>query len=194
MQPYPSFFLLFKGASSPESSMVFVDRVSLRNDRVKLLEKGSPHGLCLMESGKLLPGVHVAIANPDTLGQCADSHLGEIWVSSPHNSPSLLGPYQCSNLRNELSSSSSSPSATSTTSSSNSSSSATGTTSVTVNGDIHEGTSQSMSQQQNISSGSDILHARLATGDVEREYARTGFLGFVRRTEMTQSDGGRLAF
>jgi len=38
-----------------------------------------------MESGKLLPGCSVVIANPDTRGQCADSHLGEIWVSSPHN-------------------------------------------------------------------------------------------------------------
>ncbi|ETN86525.1 hypothetical protein NECAME_05929 [Necator americanus] len=33
----------------------------------------------------LLPGVKVVIANPETRGQCADSHLGEIWVSSPHN-------------------------------------------------------------------------------------------------------------
>ncbi len=27
---------------------------------------------------QLLPGVKVAIANPDTKGQCADSHLGEV--------------------------------------------------------------------------------------------------------------------
>lgn len=25
------------------------------------------------------------IANPETKGQCADSHLGEIWVASIHN-------------------------------------------------------------------------------------------------------------
>ena len=31
-----------------------------------------------MESGKLLPGVNVIIANPDTKGQCGDSHLGEV--------------------------------------------------------------------------------------------------------------------
>lgn len=112
----------------------------MRNDRVTLVEKGSPHSLCIMESGKvrpsyliisqislecqryicngiwkkfmqfcvyvviyqmfqfffqfcmhvpskwlsifstfqLLPGVKVVIANPDTKGQCADSHLGEV--------------------------------------------------------------------------------------------------------------------
>lgn len=26
------------------------------------------------------------IANPETRGQCADSHLGELWVAAPHNS------------------------------------------------------------------------------------------------------------
>lgn len=43
--------------------------------------------------------------------------------------------------------------------------------------------------------GDDSLHAEhfdshLATGDLSTRYARTGFLGFVRRTELTQSDGG----
>nr|CAH8824646.1 unnamed protein product [Trichobilharzia regenti] len=139
-----------QGASSPESTTVYVDRVSLRNDRVKLLEKGSPHSLCLMESGKLLPGVHVAIANPDTLGQCADSQLGEIWVSSPHNSTDLLGPFDSASLNRS-------------------------------NG--------SVSQPVAGTNATDSLHARLVTGDTERIYARTGFLGFVRRTELTQSDG-----
>lgn len=31
-----------------------------------------------MESGKLLPGVKVIIANPDTKGHCGDSNLGEV--------------------------------------------------------------------------------------------------------------------
>ena len=44
----------------------------------QLVEKGSPHSVCLLESGKLLPGVKVVIANPETKGQCADSHLGEV--------------------------------------------------------------------------------------------------------------------
>ena len=32
-----------------------------------------------------MPGVKIAIANPETRGQCADSHLGEIWVCSLQN-------------------------------------------------------------------------------------------------------------
>lgn len=74
-----------QGAASPDPSVVYVDAWALRNDRITMVEKGAPHSLALMESGKLLPGVKVVIANPDTKGQCADSHLGEIWVASQHN-------------------------------------------------------------------------------------------------------------
>ena len=42
-----------QGASSPDLSTVYVDLRALRNDRVTLVEKGSPHSLCLMESGKV---------------------------------------------------------------------------------------------------------------------------------------------
>ena len=55
-----------------------MDLRALRNDRVTLTERGAPHSLALMESGKLLPGVNVIIANADTKGQCGDSHLGEV--------------------------------------------------------------------------------------------------------------------
>ena len=50
-----------------------------------MVERGSPHSLPLMESGKLLPGVSVIIADPESKGQCGDSNLGEIWVECPHN-------------------------------------------------------------------------------------------------------------
>ncbi|KAH9283284.1 Disco-interacting protein 2 -like protein C [Echinococcus granulosus] len=159
--------MCLQGASSPDITTVYVDRVSLRNDRVNLLERGSPNSLCLMESGKLLPGVHVAIANPDTLGQCADSHLGEIWVSSPHNSTRLLGPFNInttppthatSTVRTELSSTTSSAAVASTSA-------------------AYENAPM------------DPLRTRFVAGVTDRVYARTGFLGFVRRTELTQSDG-----
>lgn len=58
--------------------MVYVDTRALRNDRVTLVERGAPHSICLMESGKLLPGNKVIIANPDTKGHCGDSNLGEV--------------------------------------------------------------------------------------------------------------------
>ncbi|KAG8138784.1 hypothetical protein E2320_001580 [Naja naja] len=45
--------------------------------RVRLVERGSPHSLPLMESGKILPGVRIIIANPETKGPLGDSHLGE---------------------------------------------------------------------------------------------------------------------
>jgi len=37
----------------------------------------------------------------------------------------------------------------------------------------------------------DHFDAHLATGDTRTQYCRTGYVGFVRRTEMTQSDGGK---
>jgi hypothetical protein len=73
-----NFSVIFQGASSPDPTTVYVDLRALRNDRVTLTERGAPHSLALMESGKLLPGLNVIIANPDTKGQCGDSHLGEV--------------------------------------------------------------------------------------------------------------------
>ncbi|CAL8101663.1 unnamed protein product [Orchesella dallaii] len=127
--------ICLQGASSPEPSTVYVDLRSLRHDRVTLVERGSPHSLCLMESGKLLPGSKVIIANPDTKGQCGDSHLGEIWVQSPHNASGYF----------------------------------------TIFGDE--------------SSYADHFNARLVTGTTGEVYARTGYLGFLRRTENVQADG-----
>lgn len=58
-----------------------MDLRALRNNRVALVERGAPNSLCLVESGKLLPGLKVIIANAESKGQCGESHLGEIWVS-----------------------------------------------------------------------------------------------------------------
>ncbi|KAH1010868.1 hypothetical protein HUJ05_005106 [Dendroctonus ponderosae] len=148
--------ICLQGASSPEPSTVYVDLRALRNDRVSLVERGSPHSLCLMESGKLLPGVKVIIANPETKGgesrvptiqlmdewtngtlnvsgQCGDSHLGEIWVQSGHNAS---GYYTILAEESEY---------------------------------------------------RDHFNARLVTGNTGEIYARTGYLGFLRRTEGVES-------
>ncbi|KHN79082.1 Disco-interacting protein 2 -like protein C [Toxocara canis] len=85
--------ICMQGAASPDPATVYVDARALRNDRVTLVEKGAPHSIALMESGKLLPGVRVVIANPETKGQCADSHLGEIWVAGPHNAAGYFTVY-----------------------------------------------------------------------------------------------------
>ena len=132
--------LCLQGASSPDPSTVYVDLRALRNDRVTLVERGAPHSLCLTESGKLLPGVKVIIANPDTKGQCGDSHLGEIWVQAPHNASGYF----------------------------------------TLYGDDAGAGAASV----------DHFNSRLVTGHTGEAYARTGYLGFLRRTESVQSDGG----
>lgn len=134
--------LFSQGASSPDPSTVYVDLRALRNDRVTLVERGAPHSLCLTESGKLLPGVKVIIANPDTKGQCGDSHLGEIWVQAPHNASGYF----------------------------------------TLYGDDPAGAG---------AASVDHFNSRLVTGTTGEAYARTGYLGFLRRTESVQSDGGK---
>jgi len=132
--------LCLQGASSPDPTTVYVDLRALRHDRVTLVERGSPHSLSLMESGKLLPGVNVIIADPETRGQCGDSNLGEIWVECPHNASGYY---------------------------------------------TNTGYSESPD-----STYADHFAARLVSGsNVTQTYARTGYLGFLRRTEAIGCDG-----
>ena len=158
--------LFFQGASSPDPNTVYVDLRALRNDRVTLTERGAPHSLALMESGKLLPGVNVIIANPDTKGQCGDSHLGEVskktrqqhacifraWLTSLSLSLYCLFHLkiwvQCPHNASGY---------------------------FTIYGED--------------SAYADHFNVRLVTGATGEVYARTGYLGFLRRTEAIGSDG-----
>lgn len=127
--------ICLQGSASPDTKKVYVDMRALRHDRVAIVEKGAPHSLCLMQSGKLLPGTRVVIANPETKGHCGESNLGEIWVQSPHNS---IGYF--STLNNN-------------------------TADVSANEQFNQ---------------------KLITADSESakySYARTGFLGFLRKSE-----------
>ncbi|KAL0985695.1 hypothetical protein UPYG_G00160630 [Umbra pygmaea] len=126
-----------QGTSGPDPTTVYLDMRALRHDRVRLVERGSPHSLPLMESGKILPGVKVIIANTETKGPLGDAHLGEVWVSSPHNATGYYTVY-----------------------------------------------------------GEEALHAdhfntKLSFGDTQTVWARTGYLGFLRRTELTDASGER---
>ncbi len=38
------------------------------------------------------------------------------------------------------------------------------------------------------------FNVHLATGDTATPYARTGYLGFIKRTQLTQTDGGKQNF
>ncbi|XP_072541487.1 disco-interacting protein 2 homolog A isoform X9 [Salminus brasiliensis] len=137
LQPNRLGNLAEQGTAGPDPTTVYVDMRALRHDRVRLVERGSPHSLPLMESGKILPGVKVIIANTETKGPLGDSHLGEIWVSSPHNATGYYTVY-----------------------------------------------------------GEEALHAdhfctKLSFGDTQTVWARTGYLGFLRRTELTDASGER---
>ncbi|XP_035490098.2 disco-interacting protein 2 homolog C isoform X8 [Scophthalmus maximus] len=126
-----------QGTSGPDPTTVFVDMRALRHDRVRLVERGSPHSLPLMESGKILPGVRIIIANPETKGPMGESHLGEIWVHSGHNASGYFTVYGDEALQ------------------------------------------------------SDHFNSRLSFGDTQTVWARTGYLGFLRRTELTDASGER---
>ncbi|KAA8588237.1 hypothetical protein FQN60_001431 [Etheostoma spectabile] len=137
LQPNRLGKLAEQGTAGPDPTTVYVDMRALRHDRVRLVERGSPHSLPLMESGKILPGVKVIIANTETKGPLGDSHLGEVWVSSPHNATGYYTVY-----------------------------------------------------------GEEALHAdhfntKLSFGDTQTVWARTGYLGFLRRTDLTDASGER---
>ena len=70
--------LCLHGPQHPEPSTVYVDQRALRVDRLTVLERGAPNSLCLIESGKILPDVKVAIVHPDSKVPCAHTDLGEV--------------------------------------------------------------------------------------------------------------------
>uniref|UniRef100_A0A673MXP6 Disco-interacting protein 2 homolog B-A-like n=1 Tax=Sinocyclocheilus rhinocerous TaxID=307959 RepID=A0A673MXP6_9TELE len=129
--------ICLQGTTGPDPSTVYVDMKSLRHDRVRLVERGAPQSLPLMESGTILPGVRVIIVNPETRGPLGDSHLGEIWVNSPHNATGYYTIYGEENLQ------------------------------------------------------ADHFNTKLSFGDPQTLWAKTGYLGFVKRTELTDSSGDR---
>ena len=60
--------ICLRGASDPDPAPAYVDQRALRNDRVTLVEKGSPHSLCLLESGKVRNvSIRIVLVYFDTL-------------------------------------------------------------------------------------------------------------------------------
>uniref|UniRef100_A0A665WPT9 Disco-interacting protein 2 homolog B-A-like n=1 Tax=Echeneis naucrates TaxID=173247 RepID=A0A665WPT9_ECHNA len=129
--------ICLQGTTGPDPCTVYVDMKSLRHDRLRLVERGAPQSLPLMESGKILPGVRVIIVNPETRGPLGDSHLGEIWVNSPHNASGYYTIYGEESLQ------------------------------------------------------ADHFNTKLSFGDPQTLWARTGYLGFVKRTELLEASGDR---
>uniref|UniRef100_A0A671XUV5 Disco-interacting protein 2 homolog B-A-like n=1 Tax=Sparus aurata TaxID=8175 RepID=A0A671XUV5_SPAAU len=129
--------ICMQGTTGPDPCTVYVDMKSLRHDRVRLVERGAPQSLPLMESGKILPGVRVIIVNPETRGPLGDSHLGEIWVNSPHSASGYYTIYGEESLQ------------------------------------------------------ANHFNTKLSFGDPQTLWARTGYLGFVKRTELLDASGDR---
>uniref|UniRef100_A0AAX7VEM5 DMAP1-binding domain-containing protein n=1 Tax=Astatotilapia calliptera TaxID=8154 RepID=A0AAX7VEM5_ASTCA len=129
--------ICLQGTAGPDPSTVYVDMKSLRHDRVRLVERGAPQSLPLMESGTILPGVRVIIVNPETRGPLGDSHLGEIWVNSPHNASGYYTIYGEESLQ------------------------------------------------------ADHFNTRLSFGEPQTLWARTSYLGFIKRTELLDASGDR---
>uniref|UniRef100_A0A8C3AWK1 Disco-interacting protein 2 homolog Ba n=1 Tax=Cyclopterus lumpus TaxID=8103 RepID=A0A8C3AWK1_CYCLU len=129
--------ICLQGTAGPDPSTVYVDMKSLRHDRVRLVERGAPQSLPLMESGTILPGVRVIIVNPETRGPLGDSHLGEIWVNSPHSASGYYTIYGEESLQ------------------------------------------------------ADHFNTKLSFGEPHTLWARTGYLGFIKRTELLDASGDR---
>ncbi|XP_031700491.1 disco-interacting protein 2 homolog B-A isoform X3 [Anarrhichthys ocellatus] len=129
--------ICLQGTAGPDPSTVYVDMKSLRHDRVRLVERGAPQSLPLMESGTILPGVRVIIVNPETRGPLGDSHLGEIWVTSPHSASGYYTIYGEESLQ------------------------------------------------------ADHFNTKLSFGEPHTLWARTGYLGFIKRTELLDASGDR---
>uniref|UniRef100_A0A672P1E7 Disco-interacting protein 2 homolog B-A-like n=1 Tax=Sinocyclocheilus grahami TaxID=75366 RepID=A0A672P1E7_SINGR len=111
--------ICLQGTAGPDPSTVYVDMKSLRHDRVRLVERGAPQSLPLMESGTVRHTSH------------------PIWVNSPHNASGYYTIYGEESLQG------------------------------------------------------DHFNTRLSFGDTETLWARTGYLGFVRRTELLDARGDR---
>uniref|UniRef100_A0A8C1WIZ1 Disco-interacting protein 2 homolog Ca n=1 Tax=Cyprinus carpio TaxID=7962 RepID=A0A8C1WIZ1_CYPCA len=123
--------ICLQGTSGPDPTTVFVDMRALRHDRVRLVERGSPHSLPLMESGKVPAGL------PSRGGEFLLQDKDQIWVHCAHNGSGYFTVYGDEALQ------------------------------------------------------SDHFNSHLSFGDTQTVWARTGYLGFLRRTELTDASGER---
>uniref|UniRef100_A0A3B3DB04 Disco-interacting protein 2 homolog Bb n=1 Tax=Oryzias melastigma TaxID=30732 RepID=A0A3B3DB04_ORYME len=124
-----------QGTTGPDPCTVYVDMKSLQ--MLQTVKSFSEDILTICSSTKILPGVRVIIVNPETRGPLGDSHLGEVWVNSPHNASGYYTIYGEEGLQ------------------------------------------------------ADHFNTKLSFGDPHTLWARTGYLGFVKRTELLDASGDR---
>ena len=77
-------------ATAPEPEQVHVDLKSLRHDRLAIVERGSPHAVCVTALGRPAPGTRMVVANAETRALMGEEQLGEVWVSATHNANSFF--------------------------------------------------------------------------------------------------------
>ena len=138
---------------------------------------------------QVMPGVKVVVANPSTLGQCADSHLGEIWVASEHNSTGFYAVFgaqpQQSTQQSTPSPDGSAPARLTAAANSPTVHPATPAVAVALAPaaiPIHF-RDDSFTAQLSVSAG-DVQN-------VQTRFARTGWMGFICRMDTVRLDGGR---
>src|SRR6185295_15255813 len=75
--------LIVSGARVGEGAIVqAVEKSELEQGRI--VDAASPEsGRLLVGSGRVLPGMDVVIADPETLTRCAPGEVGEIWIAGP---------------------------------------------------------------------------------------------------------------
>lgn len=62
---------------------LFVDAVKLEQNQVKVVSETTEEARALIGCGHVYTGQKVAIVDPETLVNCTDLQVGEIWVSGP---------------------------------------------------------------------------------------------------------------
>lgn len=67
-------------------TVIDISSKELEKNLVKVMPPGKDTQNCC-SSGKALPDVQVRIVNPDTMAECAEDEVGEIWTASDSNSP-----------------------------------------------------------------------------------------------------------
>ncbi len=76
--------LLISGGEKTAPPVVkYVDKAALEKNQVVVIDSNKEGVKSLVGCGQAWLDGFIAIANPDSLTQCADNQVGEIWVSSP---------------------------------------------------------------------------------------------------------------
>eukprot|EP00730_Choanoeca_flexa_P003849 TRINITY_DN11520_c0_g1_i2.p1 TRINITY_DN11520_c0_g1~~TRINITY_DN11520_c0_g1_i2.p1 ORF type:complete len:1609 (+),score=418.05 TRINITY_DN11520_c0_g1_i2:176-5002(+) len=81
----------FLAANQLARPPLYVDSRALKRDELRLLERGSPHGVPVVSMGLPSPAVKVAVVDPEKEKVCPGDKIGELWFSSVFNAPSYAG-------------------------------------------------------------------------------------------------------